>query len=395
MTLRIDITGLPLEQVSFAASPLAELTSMLHVLAAPEHHPELAAWAAGVRTGLRPELAERFQEAEFLWKSSRADFLLPAQPRETLAEELDDVDRITDEAYVTSALVTTCGSNRVRFGGSSPLTDADARDRALDQAQARGPLQEAFAERLLADPQAVRARVRETMEQCASAFFGSAWACVAGRIAADLRVKTDLRDRQGVGAALAAASGAIALAPGGDSIVVDKLQDNATSARGVGVTFIPTVFGSPHLVAVHSRRWRPVMQYPAGGTGDPEQVSLEAVERRLDALAHPVRLRLVRTAHTQLAHHQRAGVRLGPDGPGGLPSPRGPASRRTAHHRAARPLCALLRGPSGADGAGRGPAGGDAEVAGPEACDDSNAGAHVEEQPLGLRSLLGVLPNHA
>jgi hypothetical protein len=60
-------------------------------------------------------------------------------------------------------------------------------------------------------------------------------------------VKTDLRDRQGISAALAAASGAIALAPGGDSIVVDKLQDNSTSARGGGVTFIPTVFGSPHL----------------------------------------------------------------------------------------------------------------------------------------------------
>jgi hypothetical protein len=92
-----------------------------------------------------------------------------------------------------------------------------------------------------------------TARECASAFFGPAWARVAGRIAADLRVKTDLRDRQGIGAALAAASGAITLSPGGDSIVVDKLQDNATSARGAGVTFIPTVFGSPHLVTMHSR----------------------------------------------------------------------------------------------------------------------------------------------
>src|SRR3984957_9867312 len=270
MTLRIDITGLPVEQVSFAASPLAELTSMLHVLAAPEHHPQLAAWAAGLRTGLRPELSERLQEAEFLWRSSRADFLLPSQPRETWVEELDDIDRITDEAYVTSALVTTCGSNRVRFGGSSPLTDADARDRALDQAQARGALQEAFAVRLLADPQAVRARVRETLEQCASAFFGPAWASVAGRIGADLRVKTDLRDRQGIGAALAAASGAIALAPGGDSHGGDKRQDNATSARGVGVTFIPTVFGSPHLVAVHLPGWRARVEDSGGGSGGPE-----------------------------------------------------------------------------------------------------------------------------
>jgi len=308
VTLRIDITGLPAERVSFAASPLAELSAMLHALAATGHHPHLTAWAAGVRAGLRPELAERLQEAEFLWRSSRADFLLPAQPRQTLTEELDDVDQIADEAYVTSALVTTCGSNRVHFGGPSPLTDVAARDRALDQAQARGTLQEAFAERLLADPAAVRARVRQTLEQCAPAFFAAAWPGVAARIAADLQVKNDLRDLRGLGAALEAVSGAVALAPEGDRIVVDKLQDNATSARGTGVTFIPTVFGSPHLVAVHAPGWQPVLQYPAVQPSAPEPVPLDADQRRLHPLAHPVRLRLVRTLarspHTtsELAH---------------------------------------------------------------------------------------------
>ena len=53
----------------------AELTAMLHVLAEPGHHPQLAGWAGGVWAGLRPELAERLREAEFLWRSSRADFL--------------------------------------------------------------------------------------------------------------------------------------------------------------------------------------------------------------------------------------------------------------------------------------------------------------------------------
>jgi DNA-binding transcriptional ArsR family regulator len=308
VTLSIDITGLPPERMSFAASPLAELTAMLHALAATGHHPHLTAWAIGVRAGLRPELAEHLQEAEFLWRSSRADFLLPAQPRHTLTEELDDLDQITDEAYVTSALVTTCGSSRVHFGGPSPLTDAAARERALDQAQARGALQEAFAERLLADPQAVRARVRETLEQCAPAFFDAAWPVTAARIAADLRVKTDLRDRQGLGAALAAVSGAVTLAAEGDRIVVDKLQDNATSANGAGVTFIPSVFGSPHLVTVHAPGWRLVVQYPVAEPSAPEPASLDAVQRRLDALAHPVRLRLLRTLarspHTtsELAH---------------------------------------------------------------------------------------------
>jgi DNA-binding transcriptional ArsR family regulator len=310
VTLRIDIGGPPSGRLRFAASPLAELTAMLHVLAEPAHHPQLAGWAADVWAGLRPELAERLKEAEFLWRSSRADFLVPARPRATLAEELDDVDRIDDESYVTAALITTCGSNRVHFNAPSPLADATARERALDLAQARGALQETFAERLLADPTAVRARLRHTLEECAAAFFDAAWTGIATQLAADLRLKNDLLKRQGIGAALASVSSAVTLAPDGDRIIVDKLQDNATTAHGTGVTFLPSVFGRPHLVAVHAPGWQPVVQYPVAEPSppEPEPVSLETVTLRLEALAHPVRLRLLRTLargpHTtgELAH---------------------------------------------------------------------------------------------
>ncbi|NJP92997.1 helix-turn-helix transcriptional regulator [Nonomuraea sp. FMUSA5-5] len=306
MTLRIDIGGPPSGRLRFTASPLAELTAMLHVLAEPGHHPRFAAWAGDVWAGLRPELAERLREAEFLWRSSRADFLVPARPRPTLAEELDDVDRIGDEAYVRAALVTTCGSNRLHFG--SPLEDATARERALDLAQARGALQEAFVERLLADPAAVRARVRHTLEQCAEAFFDAAWADISVRLATDLRLKNDLLKRQGVAAALASVSGAVTLAPDGDRIMVDKLQDKAITAPDTGVTFLPTVFGHPHLVVIHAPGWQPVVQYPVAEASPPAPVSMETVTLRLEALAHPVRLRLLRTLargpHTtgELAH---------------------------------------------------------------------------------------------
>ncbi|MEU0008032.1 helix-turn-helix domain-containing protein [Streptomyces sp. NPDC006314] len=308
MTLRIDIGGLPSERVRFAASPLAELTAMLHVLAEPGHHPRFAGWAADVWAGLRPELAERLREADFLWRSSQADFLIPARPRPTLAEELDDVDRMDDERYVTAALVTTCGSNRVHSPGTSPLTDTAARERALDVAQARGALQEAFAERLLTDPAAVRARVRHTLEECAEAFFDAAWADVAVQLATDLRLKNELLRHRGIGAALASVSGAVTLASDGDCIVVDKVQDKVTAARRAAVTFIPSVFGRPHLVAVHAPGWHPVVQYPVAESGPAEPVSLETVTLRLEALAHPVRLRLLRTLargpHTtgELAH---------------------------------------------------------------------------------------------
>ncbi|MFI0901205.1 DUF5937 family protein [Streptomyces sp. NPDC020983] len=293
--LRIDISGAPPERVRFAASPLAELTAMLHVLAEPGHHPQFAGWAADVLAGLRPELAERLREAEFLWRYTQADFLIPARPRPTLAEELDGVDRIDDETYVTAALVTACGSNRVRFRGASPLTDAAAREWALDLAQARGALQEAFAERLLADPAAVRARVRDTLEQCAEAFFDRAWADAAVRLATDLRLKNELHRRHGLGAALASVSHAVTLAPDGECIVVDKVQDRATAARGAEVTFIPSVFSRPHLVAVYAAGWHPVLQYPVAEQSPAEPVPVETITLRLEALAHPVRLRLLRT----------------------------------------------------------------------------------------------------
>ncbi|MEJ2852208.1 MULTISPECIES: DUF5937 family protein [unclassified Saccharothrix] len=304
MSVRIDISGLPAQGLRFAASPLAELTAMLHVLAEPGHHPRRAGWAADVWAGLPPHLAERLREAEFLWRSSQADFLLPARPRPTLREELDDVDRLDDETYATAALVTTCGGHRAPT--RSPLTDPTERARALELAQARGARQEAFAERLLTDPAAVRARVRETLEQCAEAFFDAAWTGVAARLTADLRLKNDLLTRLGVGAALASVSGAITL--DGDCLVVDKVQDKATSAQRTGVTFIPSVFNSPHLVVVHAPGWQPVVQYPVTEAGPADPVSLDTVTLRLEALAHPVRLRLLRTLargpHTtgELAH---------------------------------------------------------------------------------------------
>ncbi|MFE7526910.1 DUF5937 family protein [Kitasatospora sp. NPDC057542] len=299
MSVTIDITGLPDGRLLFAPSPLAELNAMLHVLAEPAHHPALHGWAGSTATVIPPELSERLLEADFLWRSSRADFLVPGLPGATLAEELDAVDRIDDELYVAAALITTCGSSRLTSRMGSPLTDPAANERARELALARGPRQAAFADRLLADPPAVRALVRRMLEDCRSAFFADAWQRVLPDLAADARRKADLLARHGLADALADISPSVSLDQGGDGrrrIVIDKLQDNTAGGTDAGgVTFIPTAFGRPHLLVVHARGWRPVLQYPVGETGLPEPVSLALVQQRLEALAHPVRLRLART----------------------------------------------------------------------------------------------------
>ncbi|MER6300963.1 DUF5937 family protein [Kitasatospora sp. NPDC001539] len=299
MSVTIDITGLPEDRLLFAPSPLAELNAMLHALAEPAHHPALHGWVTSTAAAIPAELSERLLEADFLWRSSRADFLVPGLPGATLTEELDAVDRIEDELFVAGALVTTCGSSRFARPTASPLTDPAANERARDLALARGPRQAAFADRLLADPPAVRALVRRMLEDCASVFFADAWRRVLPALAADARRKADLLARRGLAEAVGDLSPSVSLDQGADGrrrIVIDKLQDSTTSGTAAGgVTFIPTVFGRPHLLAVHARGWRPVLQYPVAEADGSDPVSLALVQQRLEALAHPVRLRLART----------------------------------------------------------------------------------------------------
>jgi DNA-binding transcriptional ArsR family regulator len=142
------------------------------------------------------------------------------------------------------------------------------------------------------------------LEDCGPAFFDATWQRIRPQLGADVRLKADLLARRGLADTLTSVSRTITFDQARRRIVVDKLQDNSTTADRDGVTFIPTLFGNPHLVIVHARGWRPVLQYPVEATGQPtvDPVPMELIRQRLEALSHPVRLRLVRTlargAHT-------------------------------------------------------------------------------------------------
>jgi DNA-binding transcriptional ArsR family regulator len=271
---------------------------MLHVLVEPAHHPEPASWVAAVRRAVAPDLLDRIAESNVLWRSSRADFLLPGRPRPDLRLELDDVDALTDEAWVGAALNTTsCGSVPLR-PAVSLLQDRAARALAREVAQARGPAQAAFADRILDDPDGTRAWVRQLLEDCEVAFFADEWRRLLPRLTADARHKGDLAQRHGLAEAVSAVSSTVRYDGPGQRLVVDKLQDATAEADG-GVVFLPSAFGAPHLLVVYAPGWRPVVQYPTTSQGG---ASLDGVEGRLRALDHPVRLRLLRTlmrgAHT-------------------------------------------------------------------------------------------------
>ena len=297
MSVTIDVTGVPKDHYSFAPSPLAELSSALHLLVEPAHHPTQNSWVTSIAASTEPQLLDRLLDADFLWRTSRADMLLPAMPGETLADELDAVDLLDDETWVNAALITSsCGTVPLYRDLGSPLVDPVARDLARDRALARGPRQIGFVDFVLADPPRARSMVRTLLDDCNSAFFSEAWSRVQPHLAADARRKSDLLASVGLARTLDAVSPAVTVDGELARIVVDKLQDSATSAGGRGVTFLPSIFGHPHLLVVHAPGWRPVIQYPALGDGLPGlTTSLDAIQERLHALDNPVRLRLARS----------------------------------------------------------------------------------------------------
>ncbi|MFD7120287.1 DUF5937 family protein [Streptomyces sp. NPDC056730] len=296
MSVFIDITGLPRERITFGPSPLAELGAALHTLSEPAHHARLHGWITTTSAALKPELADRLHEADFLWRSTRADILLPATPRETLAEELDDLDLMDDEKYVGAALEISC-SSPYGEGLPSPLVDAGVRQRVLELAAARGPRQAAFVRQMLADPPGVRAWIRRLLEDCDEAFFADTWRRVRVQLAADARHKTEILRRKGLAEAVAAVSPAVTLeeAEPRTRIVVDKLTDGRTAATGRGLTFLPTAFGWPHLLALAAPGWQPVVQYPVSTQELTDATPVDTVRQRLEAVAHPMRMRLCRS----------------------------------------------------------------------------------------------------
>ncbi|MFD7262177.1 DUF5937 family protein [Streptomyces sp. NPDC059874] len=307
MGVTIDIAGLPERRISFSPSPLAELCMALHALSQPAHHPALASWTAATTAALDPSLADRLLEADFMWRSSFSDIFMAfagipdgtGLPAATLAAELDVVDRLDDERFVMAAL-EHCWMALYDEGMPSPLTDPRARAKALETAAARGPRQLDFSLRLLDDPSGVRVWMRRLLEECDEAFFAETWRRIEPGQSADARHKTEVLRHKGLPAALKEVSSALSVDEARTTITADKMVNGSTTATdariGTGLVFVPTNFGWPHLLVLHAPGWRPVVHYPLG---TPELASgpgsVELLQRRMEALAHPMRMRLCRS----------------------------------------------------------------------------------------------------
>lgn len=299
--MTIDIAGLRPERLAVVPSPLAELGMALHALSEPGHHPGLQGWVTSVTARLDSHLADRMCEADFLWRTTFSDLFLPfagvpggsTLPGATLAEDLDLLDKLTDEQFVDAALEFTCALPYATRG-PSVLADAELRRQALELAAARGPQQLRFSERLLVDPPRIRSWLRQFLQECDEAFFAEAWSRLSHQLAADARHKTDLLRHKGLTEALTAVSPAVSVDEAAGRISIDKLRQGHTVIKDSSLLLVPTSLGWPHLMVLHRHGWQPVLHYPTGSPGLAAPPSVDQLTLRMTALSHPVRMQLCR-----------------------------------------------------------------------------------------------------
>jgi DNA-binding transcriptional ArsR family regulator len=137
----------------------------------------------------------------------------------------------------------------------------------------------------------MRADLRALFEDADDAFFDRVWADVGAHLRAQVRVQTDTMTKMGAEVALRSASPALRWSRSGQ-VEVDKVGDRQLDASSRGLTCFPTAFGAPHLVVVPHGDGGAAVHYPVP-TPEGQQTSVDLVQRRLRAMAHPVRLRLL------------------------------------------------------------------------------------------------------
>lgn len=295
-------------RLSFGVSALAELSAALHVLAKPEHHPGHRAWVEATASRLSADLAGEAEALAFLWRPYHASFLLPGRAGldRDVDAELTDLRKLPVETFAEEAAYPLRGGGpRRELAGLLDNPALQARIRTY--ARSRGPAEAAAAEQLLTDPEGLRSRLREFLERCLESFFAAEWEQLRPALAADAQRRRELLSRQGVYAALESLSPAVHAEPTAERVVIDKVHHGVIDARTSWVNLVPTAFGWPHLIVQDDARWPACILYPLP-TGGPVPASpdLKVVERRLAALADPVRLRLCRS----LAREPRSTLEL-------------------------------------------------------------------------------------
>ncbi len=295
MAVTIVTTGSDAERLSLHVSPLAELASLLHLLADPAHHLPFGALAQQMEGRLDASEQAELRSLSPLWTGYRARFLYPIRPEgpADIATEIDSLLQLDELVFVEMSAWAVRGGN-TGAPDRAQLTTGPGRRSVLERARSRSDSAHALARRLFDDPTAFRERVVQGLDLAAAA-FASELRTVEAALQVEAQRRRDLAARHGITAALSGITTAARVMSAPQRVVFDKLHRATIDLRRIPLLALPSVYAWPHLLVKHELGWPPIVQYPLGAPGvRSDTPSLDTVRRRLSALIDPSRIRLCR-----------------------------------------------------------------------------------------------------
>ncbi|RZU76201.1 DNA-binding transcriptional ArsR family regulator [Micromonospora kangleipakensis] len=281
----IAITGLDSAASGRAVpvvSPLVELGSALHVLHDPAHH-YADEWAAAVRAGMSPRLAELTQSWSWTTQAIRSAPFVAASSSADFPGQLDELCAIPASQLALQLLRPLSPSGDVRA--------------ALHWSRARGRAVAALVQALVERPDQAVADFLEFLEQSWREWFSAEWTRVRSLLAARARRFADTVSAQGAARALATIDPSVTASDAGNGVTIAKVQNTRHDVSRRGLLVAPSAFIRPHLY-VADVPGHPLLLIHAAEAGQPVP-SVRELLRRLETVANPGRLEIARAIATE------------------------------------------------------------------------------------------------
>jgi DNA-binding transcriptional ArsR family regulator len=295
--ITLDVRSAQPADVHVGRSPLAELMTVLHILAEPDHHPEAQRWAQRLLgTALDDALTDEMSVLSPLWARLRCRLLFPldAPLDKSFEDELRHLEKLSLEEFVGLCTQGVLGFLEAVPAARTLLDEPTAARAYVTQCERRSFRRGALAYDLVRSPESVRSRLIGFLRDCGSAFFGSEWRLLHDRLEpAVARLRTDVR-RRDLAEVLAGLSPTAVVSKDGSKVRYDKLAIAEIPIGPRPLLLIPSVHGWPHLTVKDEKPFPVVVQFAALEGQAAEQLTLRQLHDRLSALASPGRMELCR-----------------------------------------------------------------------------------------------------
>lgn len=311
MTIVLKLSGFETSDFHVTVSPLAELMSVLHIVAEPDHHLDSRAVLAAVSEHADDSFYREFRFLSPLWARYRCRLFFPFTTHaDSLKDELAALDALPLEQFVAYMAEATQGNYGIPAPVERLVADTPERSEYLKYCRSRSTERYDLAVRLLDDPGDIKDRLLAFLADSNERFFKREWEIVQNNIVRSAAVHShQARQFPGAGS-FERLHPSVQYLEQANEVRFDKLQRQNVQLAGRTVIAIPSVRIGSHLTL----KWNPeapvIVQFPLH-IADSAQLNIESMRRRLAALYSDTRMELFRHLANEAITTSELATRLG------------------------------------------------------------------------------------